>query len=339
MIQVGNFVQKNFLTTPSYVGVNLIREKLISHSAIVVLEEDTNNYLGVLTPLDIVQRQHNLVIDCLTKKPMLQFECKVEDALEIMHKQNAEVLPLENQKKFEGLIFKNDLVTFLSSQNIKQEKQLQRDDEEIKKSEKILNAVYNSTHSVRLLIAPDYTILFFNKKANENAISFNNKEIKIGDNLLHYAKGIFTYNDNFKDDITKTLQGEYVVRENEIQHLDNSLWFQTEYYPVYTNNRLIGVSISSRDISERKKNEIFIKKQNEALKDIIFFQSHEVRRPVANILGILQLLDTSQLTGRNKEAIELLAKTTTNFDSIIKTIVENAHSWTRTDNEKNRSCH
>ncbi len=98
MIPVGNFVRKDFQTTHPYVGVNIIREELINHSAIVVLDEDTNDYLGVLTPLDIVQRQHNLVIDCLTNKPILQFECKVGEALKTMHKQNAEVLPLEKSE-------------------------------------------------------------------------------------------------------------------------------------------------------------------------------------------------------------------------------------------------
>ena len=85
------------------------------------------------------------------------------------------------------------------------------------------------------------------------------------------------------------------------------------------------VSISSRDISERKKNEIFIKKQNDALSDIIFFQSHEVRRPVANILGIISILDKSNLSKENKNQIELLDISVKELDNIIKTIVTMAH--------------
>ena len=325
MIHVGNFVQKNFQTTQPYVGVNLIRKELISHSAIVVLEEDTNDYLGVLTPLDIAQRQYNLVIDCLTNKPMLQFECKIEKALAIMHKHNTDVLPLENQKKFEGLVFKYDLVTFLSSQNTKQGKRLQRNDEKIKKSEKILTAIYNSTRSVRFLVAPDYTVLFFNKTANENAFLLRRKKLKIGDDFMNYARYLLNTTDsNLKRDFKTALQGESVIRENETQHPDGSLWFTTEYYPVYTDNKLIGISISSRDISERKKNEFLAQKQSDTLKDIIFFQSHEVRRPVANILGIISCLDNSNFSEENKKLIELLDITTKELDSIIKAIVTRA---------------
>ncbi|MDP1763939.1 MAG: hypothetical protein Q8L07_08645 [Sediminibacterium sp.] len=326
MIQVGNFVHKDFQITHPYVGVNLIRKKLISHSAIVVLEEDTNDYLGVLTPLDIMQQQHILVIDCLIKKPMLQYKCKVEEALTTMHKHNTEVLPVENHKKFEGLVFKDDLVTFLSSQNTNQGNQLKRNAEEFKKSEKILTAIYNSTRSVRLLVAPDYTILFFNKTADENIILFQRKKLKIGDNFMNYAKDILkTTDSSLKSDFETALTGEYVIRENEIQHNDSSLWVKTEYNPVYIDNKLIGVSISSRDISERKKNEFLIKKQIEAFKDIVTFQSHEVRRPVANILGIINSLDRSTLSEKNRELIELLDITTKQLDDIIKAVVTKAY--------------
>ncbi|MCK9404751.1 MAG: PAS domain S-box protein [Chitinophagaceae bacterium] len=326
MIQVGDFIHKNFQVTHPYVGVNLIRKKLISHSAIVVLEEDTNDYLGVLTPLDIVQRQHNLVIDCLIKKPILQYECKVEEALAIMHKHNTEVLPVENHKKFEGLVFKDDLVTSLSSQNTNQGNQLQRNAEEIKKSEKILTAIYNSTHSVRLLVAPDYTILFFNKTAYETTILFQRKKLKIGDNFMNYAKDILKTTDSSLKSVFETaLTGEYVIREDEIRHNDSSLWVKTEYNPVYIDNKLIGVSISSRDISERKKNEFLIKKQIDAFKDIVTFQSHEVRRPVANIFGIINSLDRSTLSEKNRELIELLDITTKQLDDIIKAVVTKAY--------------
>lgn len=333
--QVGNFVRKNFQTTQPYIGVNLIRKKLITHSAMVVFREDNNEYLGVLTPLDIAQRQNNLVIDCLVKKHMLQYDDSVINALETMYKQNADVLPLEKQNKFEGLIFKNDLIAYLSSQNIKQQEQIQQDDIEIKKSEKILNAIYNSTHSVRFLIAPDYSILFFNKAANKKALLLNKKALKIGDNFTDFYKDLLYNQPNFKNDFKKALKGKYVISENEISHLDKSLWIKTEYYPVYTDKKsLIGISISSRDISDRKRDEIFIMKQSKALKDIIFFQSHEVRRPVASILGILQLIDTSQLTPNNKTAIELLTKTTHELDSIIRQIIETADFWTNRENNK-----
>ncbi|WP_291724901.1 PAS domain-containing protein [Bernardetia sp.] len=44
------------------------------------------------------------------------------------------------------------------------------------------------------------------------------------------------------------------------------------------------------DITERKQKEIKIQEQNERLKEIAWQQSHEVRRPVATILGLMNLI-------------------------------------------------
>ena len=44
------------------------------------------------------------------------------------------------------------------------------------------------------------------------------------------------------------------------------------------------------NITDQKQKEIKIQKQNERLKEIAWQQSHEVRRPVATILGLLNLI-------------------------------------------------
>lgn len=189
--------------------------------------------------------------------------------------------------------------------------------------EKIFSAIYDSTHSIRLFVAPDCKIKFFNKKADEIAIFNFSRQLKIGDCFWAYSNDTFNKIDcDLKLNFEKALKGNYVITEKEIKTLNVSLWFKTEYYPVYTDNELIGISISARDISKRKNSELLLKKQNQALQDIIFFESHQVRQPVANILGILQLLDKSELTGKNKEAIEMLEKTTKKLDEITRTIID-----------------
>lgn len=189
--------------------------------------------------------------------------------------------------------------------------------------EKMYCAIYDSTHSIRLFVTPDYKIKLFNKKANDISISYYNRELKVDDCFLAYSQSTINKIDSdFKNNLNKALQGDYVESEKEVKNLNISLWFRTEYYPVYIDNELIGISISARDISKRINNEILLKKQNQALQDIIFFESHEVRRPVGSILGLIQLLDKDQITGQNKETIEMLEKTTKMLDEITKTIID-----------------
>ncbi|KEO71939.1 PAS domain S-box protein [Anditalea andensis] len=330
----GDFVNKNFISTSPYSGVTAIKSDLISHSAIVVLDENTNNYLGLLTPLDLILRPHNLVIDCLTEKPMLSYQTPITHALATMFKHHEEVLPIENQNKFEGLVYKNDLIDYLSKQNIKQHKYILQGNDSLKNTKNILYAIYQSTQSIRYLIAPDYSIIFFNKTAEEKTFTYNNKKLKIGDNFTHVFEDLMQKDQHFKNDFYKAIKGKHVVRESRVSDIPKTVWIKSEYLPVFDNNTLIGISLTIHDITERKNREIFIKKQNKILKDLIFFQSHKVRRPIANIMGSLQLIDTSELSEANKEAIDLISKATVEFDSIIKQIVDTAHYWTDNDLSK-----
>lgn len=331
-MQISSFIKRNFQTIQPYAGIHAAKEALIRNGAIVVVDEETNAPLGVLTLLDIIQRPHLLVIDCLSKKPTLSLECDVETALQIMHDQQTEVLPVYREKEFEGLVFKNDIIEFLSAQEIELEKkviektaQLQQVNKSLEESKNILKAIYDSTKSIRFLVAPDYTILFFNKKAYENSIALHDRELKVGDSLLEYAKDFFNQIDSdFKNNFEKALQGEHIVTESEMKYLDTLLWLRTEYYPVHEENRLIGVSIAIADINKRKKNELHIQNQNQILKEIIHTESHELRRPVANILGIMELFDRSELSEENKEVLKLLETTTKQLDDIIKIVVQKA---------------
>lgn len=52
---------------------------------------------------------------------------------------------------------------------------------------------------------------------------------------------------------------------------------------------IIGVSYNATDITDRIKQERLIFAQNESLRKIAFMQSHELRRPVSSILGLMNL--------------------------------------------------
>lgn len=51
----------------------------------------------------------------------------------------------------------------------------------------------------------------------------------------------------------------------------------------------------SIDITERKQAEARVEQTSEQLKEIIFFQSHEMRRPLTNMIGIFNLIETQNI--------------------------------------------
>ncbi|WP_448520852.1 PAS domain-containing protein [Schleiferia thermophila] len=84
------------------------------------------------------------------------------------------------------------------------------------------------------------------------------------------------------------------------------------------------------DITEQIEAEKRLKEQNKKLREIAWIQSHVVRKPVANALGLIQLLQQSNDLQKNstefqlneKELYELLKKELWNLDEIIRQINE-----------------
>lgn len=79
--------------------------------------------------------------------------------------------------------------------------------------------------------------------------------------------------------------------------------------------RMVGCFI---DITKTKTSEEIILRQNESLRKISFNQSHHMRAKLANIMGLLNILDEKKLHQDNKAFYKLLKKETEKLDKIIR---------------------
>jgi signal transduction histidine kinase len=189
-----------------------------------------------------------------------------------------------------------------------------------RRSDKTLQAIYDSTRSIRFIIFPDYTVLCFNKKTRDKFFSLFGIEIAIGMNISNYLKNKF-FTENLDVHFQKSFNGEYVDAENLIEEENEKEWYKLDFQPLILDEKTIAVSVSIRNINDKKKREIKIQEQNTLLKDIAFTISHHVRAPVANILGLMSLMDKSGLSKKNKEICKYLETATRNLDKIITKVV------------------
>ena len=75
------------------------------------------------------------------------------------------------------------------------------------------------------------------------------------------------------------------------------------------------------DMTEVKEKELRISEQKEQLNQIAKMNSHLIRKPVANILGLIEVLDKKSITGKvNLEILELIRFSTKELDDVIKQI-------------------
>lgn len=87
------------------------------------------------------------------------------------------------------------------------------------------------------------------------------------------------------------------------------------------------------DITEKKKQEIWLREHHYFLRDLAFQQSHSLRARVANILGVLEILDTEHHTPESRKLLEILKTESKQLDqSLKKSIKESVNqneSWER----------
>lgn len=83
--------------------------------------------------------------------------------------------------------------------------------------------------------------------------------------------------------------------------------------------RLIGIN---HDITDQQKVQTKMEEQNYKLKKIAWMQSHEIRKPVANIIGLLNLCDIAKMDFQQTQLLEYLKVSAAELDMMVKKIIE-----------------
>ncbi len=196
---------------------------------------------------------------------------------------------------------------------------------DIEHKNQLLNAILESPKGIIIFsLDKNYQYLSFTQTHHQAMRQIWDVDIKIGENMLKY---ITSDNDkeNAKQNFDKALKGEYFV---QIEQFGDEKHFRTywedRYSPVFNEkHEIIGLTVFVTDITERKENEIKIINQNEKLKVIAWQQSHEVRGPVASILGLLNLIKTEDKQTYNPLYLQYLQQSAEQLDRIIHKIVDN----------------
>ncbi len=192
-------------------------------------------------------------------------------------------------------------------------------------SESKLKAILNSTTDSNIFISPDFKVINFNNAAQQSIKVFYGKEIVFEQDFKEFI--IPGTEDIFYEEFANCLKGEIISSEYNFKKHGFDIWFCNTYFPVYNNlNQLIGVTFNSTNIDTRKKAEIKIEEQLCKLKDIAWQQSHLIRSPVVNILGLTKLLGDklNLLNDDENEVYTKLIQEVERLDVIITDIVQKA---------------
>jgi PAS domain S-box-containing protein len=190
---------------------------------------------------------------------------------------------------------------------------------EAKQQEIVLRSFFESSMEQHLLLGLNFEILACNKTWERYALGRYGRKMEKGKSMIDFIHQDHLH--EFYKDYTKALRGTSVYDERNLRRNGKDSWWMVKFEPAFgTCGDIIGVSVNVADVSSRVERENMVKKQNEQLREIAFIQSHEFRKPVSSILGLMQLID---MDGRmeNMEEWEMMQRAVKELDDKIRGIV------------------
>jgi PAS domain S-box-containing protein len=189
-----------------------------------------------------------------------------------------------------------------------------------KQSANKLRSFFDASSSLHFLIGRDMNILAYNTAAKNISEEMFGKSMRNDANILDYFEE--KYKKSFIANFNKCLNGQSVARERTVENKSGKQWWYVTYDPARDEEgNIIGVSLNLTDVSQKVSDEKKIDEQDLALKQIAWMQSHELRKPVSSILGLMEVIKNDDYSA-SKEILQMMDKVVEELDEKIRKIVD-----------------
>jgi PAS domain S-box-containing protein len=191
-----------------------------------------------------------------------------------------------------------------------------------------LEALINNTHDHIWSVDKEMRYVYMNDAYIRETTHLTGVEPKAGEHsYLHKGYSDEAHHE-WKAHYSQALLGEqYTIINESIDRLTKTqVYFEVSFNPIYTQQGdIIGVGCFARDITRRLKIEQELIDQNERLRNIASLSSHEIRRPVASMMGLISIMDKENFFNpENELIIQHLFTVSAEIDDVIRLIVDNA---------------
>lgn len=201
-------------------------------------------------------------------------------------------------------------------------------EEALKKSEANLRTIFDNTDSAYILIDSDLHIVSFNALAQKYSEDQNKKSLQINKSIKDY----FTAErwPVILKTVEKVAAGENVSYELSFINAQGlTQWHDVRWLNVKNNdNANWGFILANKNITEAKTLELERERitadliqHNSHLEQFTYIVSHNLRAPVANIIGLTEMLkeyDQDLDPDARQEVVERLSLSIKNIDTVIK---------------------
>lgn len=186
-----------------------------------------------------------------------------------------------------------------------------------------LDASINNINDFIWSVDSCYRLLSINTAFRKMTRAFYNIDLEPGDSILLNVLSPEQV-EKWKNLYDRTLEGEVIVFNTSTLGLKNT--YEIKMNPIYHDDKIIGVVSQGRDIQEALVKAVRIQKQNEELRQIVELASHDIRGPVASLIGIIPLFNELEPNDPfNADIITHIKNLAMQLDEILHMIVDKSY--------------
>ncbi len=195
--------------------------------------------------------------------------------------------------------------------------------EQIRQSEQHLITLTDSSDDIMLLLDPEFKPLMANQALFKTINRYLDEQVEDLNDLKFFRNIPQHLYEFWLERLLKVLKGQRIQEKiPPLYLLPDDRSYEVLLQPVWDKEEVIAIACFARDTTLQNLREERIILQNEKFKEIALVQSHDVRPALANLIGLLRLLDRQNLNSKeNKELLEKMDKVSQHLDDIIRRVV------------------
>ncbi len=187
-----------------------------------------------------------------------------------------------------------------------------------------LTSLINNTNDLMWSVDTNFNLITSNDAFTKLVRMVSGDPIETGSNMLATAFSKEKV-ERYRKYYERAFAGE-TFTEIEGNETPFVFWTETSFYPIHENGKIIGTACHSRDITENKKMWMQsarltanLIQQNKDLEQFAYMVSHNLRAPLANIMGLCDVLNCPDLTEQGKaEMLIDIVHSSKKLDSVVQ---------------------